>query len=251
MSCGVPSIKTLYIIIVFFIYLLFVLSFSTFQKKNVLGGGWFKTTWPTHPLSKKLTIPPPPKHPFSSYFFYKLFSFTFQKKNISFFFLGGGGTTWPTHPLSKKIHNTRPPPTSNFILFFFLNSFPSLFKKKKKKFFLKTLQLHKIITHAPPPQHPFLSSFFFFLSLLFHFSNFFFFLNIFYMGVGYTTWPTHPLPKRNSQSPPSPPNIHFYLLFLSSIPFPSLFKKNIYIFFLGGGSFTTWPTHPSQKITIA
>ena len=39
MSCGVPSIKTLYIIIVFFIYLLFVLSFSTFQKKNVLGGG--------------------------------------------------------------------------------------------------------------------------------------------------------------------------------------------------------------------
>ena len=66
--------------------------------------------------------------------------------------------------------------------------------------------------------------------------------------MGYTTWPTHPLSKKFT-IPPSPPNIHFYLLFLSSISFPSLFKKKIY-FFLGGGVYHLANSPPLKTLQL-
>ena len=83
---------------------------------------------------------------------------------------------------------------------------------------LKTLQLHKIITHAPPPT--------FFLSLLFHFSIFFY-----GGGGGYTTWPTHPLSKKFTIPPPPPQTSIFIFFFCRLSLFLHFSKKYLFIFF--------------------
>ena len=183
MSCGVPSIKTLYIIIVFFIYLLFVLSFSTFQKKNVLGGGGGLNHLANSSPLKKINNPsPPPNIHFHLIFLINSFPSLFKKKKI--FFLGQHLAN--SSPLKKKLQFHKictrappppPPPTSIFIFLLFLSIFsPSLFKKNifwgggvyhlANSPPLKKLQLHKICTNPPPPPpniHFYLPSFSFYL----------------------------------------------------------------------------------------
>ena len=129
------------------------------------------TTWPTHPLSKKFTIPPSPQTSIFIFFFCRLSLFLhFSKKNIFFF---GGGSLPPGQltPLKKlQLHKIithapppPPPPTSIFIfLLFFLSLL--LYFSKKKNFFGGQLILSQKIHNPPPPhQHPFSSSFSFYL----------------------------------------------------------------------------------------
>ena len=164
MSCGVPSIKTLYIII----YLLLVLSFPTFHKKMCWGGGGLNHLANSSTL-KKINNPPQTSI-FILFFLYKFFSFTFQKIYIYvlFFFLGGEFTTWPSHPFSKKICSS--------ITYVHIHNIPNIY------FHLPSFSFYLF--------HPFSSSFSFYLF------SFTFQKKIFFFGGGeFTTWPTHPLLK--------------------------------------------------------
>ena len=144
-----------------------------------------------------------------------------------FLFLWGGGGIPPGQLILSQKNSQSPPlppkhPFSSSFSVVYLFSFT--FQKKYLLIFflppgqltpLKKLQLHKIITHAPPPPpniHFHLPSYFSISSpSLFKKKLFFFFWG------GGTTWPTHPLSKKIHNPPPPPPptSIFIFFFFLS------------------------------------
>ena len=84
----------------------------------------------------------------------------------------------------------------------------------------------------PPPQHPFSSSFFVFLSLLLHFSKNIYCCFSFFWGGGSSNHLANSSPLKKIYNPP--PLKHPFSSSFSFYLFSFTFQK-IYIFFLGGG----------------